>query len=146
MHRRDYFSDRGILNCVYTDSPGQWWTERASGLRMHRTVSPNPKCLDDGVVERVKGKVKLPLCLSVKYHTIKDVWWVEVQVQAYLTSALDGSSWSVSHPATSFPGKGCTVSIGLEAGLAPEPVWTRCRRKRFLSLKLPEIEPRSSSS
>jgi hypothetical protein len=39
------------------------------------------------------------------------------------------------------PGKGPTVPIVQEAGLAPEPVWTQ--RLKEKALPLPGIEPRS---
>jgi hypothetical protein len=45
---------------------------------------------------------------------------------SYLTSALDGGEWSALRPDRSLPpGKGPPVSIGYEAGWAPEPVWTQ---------------------
>jgi hypothetical protein len=40
---------------------------------------------------------------------------------SFLTSALDGGEWSASRPGRSLP----PVSIGQEAGWAPEPVWTQ---------------------
>jgi hypothetical protein len=44
-----------------------------------------------------KGKVKLSLCLT-KHHAMKTYWGVEVQLHAFLTSALDGGEWSASRP------------------------------------------------
>jgi hypothetical protein len=45
---------------------------------------------------------------------------------SYLTLALDGGEWSASCPSRALPpGKGPLVPIGLEAGWAPEPVWTQ---------------------
>jgi hypothetical protein len=41
---------------------------------------------------------------------------------SYLTSALDGGEWSASRPGRALP---LSVPIGLEAGWAPEPVWTQ---------------------
>jgi len=34
-------------------------------------------------------------------------------------------------PAALPPGKESAVSIGQEAGWAPDPVWKRCRREKF---------------
>jgi hypothetical protein len=42
-------------------------------------------------------KVKLSLCLT-KHYTMKTSEGVEVYLHAFLTSALFGSEWSVSHP------------------------------------------------
>jgi hypothetical protein len=42
-----------------------------------------------------EGKVKLSLCLT-KYHAMKTYWGVEVQLHAFLISALDGGEWSAS--------------------------------------------------
>jgi hypothetical protein len=45
---------------------------------------------------------------------------------SFMTSALDGGEWSASCPGRALPpGKGPPVSIGQEAGWAPEPVWTQ---------------------
>jgi len=51
---------------------------------------------------------------------------VEVQLHAFLTSALDGGEWSVSGPGRFIRRERApdTHWIG-EAGWAPEPVWTR---------------------
>jgi hypothetical protein len=52
---------------------------------------------------------------------------------SFLTSALDESEWSVSHPGRALPrGKDPAVPIVQEAGWAPEPVWTqRLEEKSF---------------
>jgi len=60
------------------------------------------------------GKVKLPLFLTkhhamktslclTKQHAIKTFGAVEVQPHTFLTSALDGGEWSVSHSHRSTP-------------------------------------------
>jgi hypothetical protein len=46
---------------------------------------------------KVKVKVELSLCL-IKHHAVKTYWGVEVYLQAFLTSALDGGEWSASPP------------------------------------------------
>jgi hypothetical protein len=50
---------------------------------------------------------------------------VEVQLRAFLTSALGGGEWSALPP-----GKELPVPIGWEAGWAPEPAWTRWGREK----------------
>jgi hypothetical protein len=54
----------------------------------------------------------------------------EVQLDSFLTSALDGGEWSASRPGRVLPPrKGPT---GKEAGRAPEPVWIqRLEEKSF---------------
>jgi hypothetical protein len=54
--------------------------------------------------------------------------WGERRYSSYsfLSSALDGSEWSVSRLGRALPpGKGPPVPIVQEAGWAPEPVWTQ---------------------
>jgi hypothetical protein len=46
---------------------------------------------------KVKVNVKLSLCFT-KHHAMKAYWEVEVQLHAFLTSALDGAEWSASRP------------------------------------------------
>jgi hypothetical protein len=61
--------------------------------------------------------------------------WGERRYSSYsfMTSALDGGQWSVSHPSCALPlGKRPLVPIGQEAGWAPELVWTqRLEEKSF---------------
>jgi hypothetical protein len=42
-------------------------------------------------------KVNLSLCLT-KHHATKPYGEVEIQIQLFLTSALDGGEWSASRP------------------------------------------------
>jgi hypothetical protein len=50
----------------------------------------------------------------------------EYRSYSFTTSALDGGEWLASRPGRALPlGKGPPVSIGQEAGWAPEPVWTQ---------------------
>jgi len=58
-----------------------------------------------------------------------------------LTSALDGGQ---SLAGASPPRKEPPVSIGQEAGWAPEPVWMRWRRYKFparAGIQIPVVEP-----
>jgi hypothetical protein len=77
---------------------------------------------------------------------MKAYWGVELQLHAFLTSALNGSEWSASRPATLHPGKEPLVPIGQETGWAPEPVWTRWWIEKFPApvgsgLEPPIIQP-----
>jgi hypothetical protein len=66
----------------------------------------------------------------------------EVQLDSFLTSALDGGEWSASRPGRVLPlPKGPPVPTGKEAGRAPEPVWIYRLEEKILS-PLPGIEPR----
>jgi len=47
---------------------------------------------------------------------------VEVQLNSFLTSALEGGVWSASRPGRLYPHKD-PLPIVQEAGWAPEPVW-----------------------
>jgi hypothetical protein len=52
-----------------------------------------------------------------------------------MTSALDKGEWSASRPGRALPpGKGSEVSIILETGWAPEPVWTQRLKDKFFCL------------
>jgi hypothetical protein len=51
----------------------------------------------------------------------------------FVTSALDEAEWAGSRPGRSTPRVVPQVPIGLEAGWAPEPVWTE-QEKHFLPL------------
>jgi hypothetical protein len=52
---------------------------------------------------------------------------MEVQVHAFLTPALDGGEWSASRPGHFIPLDEVPRIRWIEAGWAPEPVWTRWR-------------------
>jgi hypothetical protein len=64
----------------------------------------------------------------IKYHVVK-TWGVKIQLRTFLTSALDGGEWSVLRPGRVTAWKEPLIPVWLEAGWAPEPVWTR-RPKR----------------
>jgi hypothetical protein len=49
---------------------------------------------------------------------------VEVQLHAFLTSALYGGEWPASCPGHFTPRRKIPVSITQEVGWYPEPVWT----------------------
>jgi hypothetical protein len=56
---------------------------------------------------------------------------MQLQFHAFLTAALDGGKWSTSRPGRFTTGEQPLVSTGHEVGWAPEPVWTRWRRKSY---------------
>jgi hypothetical protein len=87
---------------------------------------------------KIIGKVKLSLHVT-KHHAIKTYGGVEVQLHAFLISALDGDDWSAPRSGRFTPGfhwigdwVGRRVSLDAVA-------------KRKKSLPLSGIDPRSSS-
>jgi hypothetical protein len=53
---------------------------------------------------------------------------------SFMTLALDGGEWSVSHSSHALPpGKRPLVPIGQEAGWAPEQVWTQKLEEKSLA-------------
>jgi hypothetical protein len=50
---------------------------------------------------------------------------VEVQLHAFLNSALDGDEWSTSRPGRFTPRERARGTLGQDAGWAPQPFWTQ---------------------
>jgi hypothetical protein len=71
------------------------WCLIKQGIRPHGVVLSKTQ-FHLYLTVKVK-KVKLSLCLT-KHHAMKTHWGVEVQLHAFLTSALDGGEWSASRP------------------------------------------------
>jgi hypothetical protein len=71
-------------------------------------------------------KTYLLLNYTLRYE---DVLGVEVWLQAFLTSLLDGGEWSASRPSRFTPGVRALVTHGYKAGWAPESVLTRWREE-----------------
>jgi hypothetical protein len=74
----------------------------------------------EGVLQ-VKVKVKKSLCLT-KLHTMKTYWGVEVQLHAFLTSALDGGEWSASRSGRFTPREGTPGTHWIEGWVSPRAV------------------------
>jgi hypothetical protein len=68
----------------------------------------------------------------MKHYIMKTYGEVDVQM---LTSGLVGGDWPASRPSRSTPEKGPPVSLGWEAGWAPEPVWTTWREGKSSPIK-----------
>jgi hypothetical protein len=72
---------------------------------------------------------------AVPLHTMQALGGRGDRSYTFTTSALDGVEWSASRPGRALPPeKDPPVSIGQEAGWAPDPVWTqRLEEKSFAS-------------
>jgi len=68
-------------------------------------------------------RVELFLCLT-KHHAMKTYGGVELQIHAFITSALDGGEWSASRPGRFTPGNKARYTLDRWlAGWTLEPVW-----------------------
>jgi hypothetical protein len=71
----------------------------------------------------------------------------ELSSYSFTMSALDGGEWSASRPGRALvPGKEPPIPFVLEAGWAPEPVWTQARGKilclcRGSNFNRPVVQP-----
>jgi hypothetical protein len=72
----------------------------------------------------------LSLCLINEARRHEDTWRSGGIASPFLTSVLDEGERSASRLGHFTPGKIALVSIGYEAGCAPEPVWTLSRREK----------------
>jgi hypothetical protein len=70
---------------------------------------------------------------------------VEVYLHGFLTPALDGSEWLISHPGHFTPRETATVTTAYGAVWAPEPVWTLWRKALLLPAGNRTTIPRSPS-
>jgi hypothetical protein len=60
-------------------------------------------------------KANLSMVLTM-YHAMKTFEGVDLQLQVFLTTALDGSEWSASRPRRFIPGKRALLPMQYEAG------------------------------
>jgi hypothetical protein len=79
-----------------------------------------------------RWKVKLSLCLT-KHHAMKTYWGMEVQLHAFLTSALDGSEWSASRPDRFTPRKRVPGTHWTGGWVGPRAVLDAVMKKKILS-------------
>jgi hypothetical protein len=85
---------------------------------------------EGNVIIYSKIKVKLSLCCT-KYHTMKTLRRVEVQLHTFLNSALDGGNWSASRFRRFNQGGGKERGThGIGGWGAIEPVWTQWPREK----------------
>jgi hypothetical protein len=64
---------------------------------------------------------------------MKSYGGVALQIHVFSTSALFRGEWTVLGPGRFAPWKDGAVTIGQEAGWAPEPVWTLWSRTNVLT-------------
>jgi hypothetical protein len=94
-----------------------------------------------------KGKMfKLSLCLT-KYHAMKTIGGVEVQLHAFLTSALDGGEWSASHPGCFTPGERAPGTHCIGGGVGSRAILDMVVKKKIpsphqkLNPRTPIVQP-----
>jgi hypothetical protein len=81
---------------------------------------------------KLKVKVKLSLCLT-KNHTMKTYWGVEVELHAFLTSALDGDEWSTSRPGRFTPRERAPRTHWIGCWVGPRSVLDTVVKRKILS-------------
>jgi hypothetical protein len=77
-----------------------------------------------------KGKLSLSL---IKHKATKTYEGTEVQIHAFLTSAVDGGEGRIHAPVVLLQGKKTTAPVLQEVGWAPELIWALWRREIFLA-------------
>jgi hypothetical protein len=89
-------------------------------------------------------KVKIKSYLT-KYHAMKAYEGMEIELHAFLTSALEGGEWSASRRGRFTP-RGNTSRYPMDRRLGgPQSRSERSGEEKGKSLSLPGIEPRSSN-
>jgi hypothetical protein len=91
-----------------------------------------------------KVKIHLSVCLIKHDAKMKDEG-VEVEILAFLTSALDGSEWSVSRPDNFTPGGRTSSTYWIGGWVGSRAESGRCGENKSL-LSLLVIEPRYHGS
>jgi hypothetical protein len=66
---------------------------------------------------------------------------LDVYSLIFLTLAVVGDEWSVSHPGRFTPGKELPVPIEQEVGCTSKPVWTTWRRENSSSYRDSNSDP-----
>jgi hypothetical protein len=89
----------------------------------------------------LKVKVKLSLCLS-QHHAMKTYWGVELQLHAFLTSALGGGEWSDSRPGRFTPRERAPSSHWIGGWMGPRTVLGTVVKRSIPSPRL-ESKPRT---
>jgi hypothetical protein len=116
----------GLLLDVHQRVKNLWSSAHCFVMRIQTFLSSRFKY--DG---NVNLSAHFYIAKAVPLHTME----IRYSSYSFSTSALDGREWLASRPGRALAlGKGPTVPIVQEAGLAPEPVWTqRLEEKSFAS-------------
>jgi hypothetical protein len=139
-----FLCTKSMLDCVQRTT---WW-EIVFKLLVYRTLYKKPKkdlrwtCQSNDRC-KCKGKVVSVLNWAPRHEGVRE--WMYSSTQS-LTSVLDGDEWSASPPGRFTP-RERAFCTHLEAGWAPESVWTWCRGDKFpASTENQTLNIRSSSS
>jgi hypothetical protein len=65
-------------------------------------------------------------------QTVKSYSGEDLQLQSFITSALNKGHWSVSHPGHIFHGEGHSRPIARDLGGASETLWTVWTREKSI--------------
>jgi hypothetical protein len=88
-----------------------------------------------------KKKVKLSLCLTNYAPRHEDIWRVDVYIHIFLTSALVGSEWSISHPCRFTPEERAPGTRWIGGWVGPTAGLDDVEKRKFLTLPGFELRP-----